>query len=246
MDLSRTKIVSAAKILPEELRESLEQLDEFPDRQLEAIRGILAGSDGLTMATKALERVVATSEYLEEMGSSSFEHPNGFDSIPLELNLPNYRVRLHIWWPDSNGVIEDVHNHAWDFGSLILCGSLRFVTFALADAGLPFFHYPYRFGEHEEATSTQPQVAYLRSTLDASLAAGTYYSFSHTQLHRVVAEGGGHPVATFVITGTVRRDGSDVYVEKKRVGGYRLLKHPFGAEKLKARLERLLVELNSA
>lgn len=181
--------VTETRVLPTAVGREFEALAVSPTLQIEAIRGFVSERNSYVWVTKAIEEIVNTPRYLEELGSYSFEHPNGFDWIPLELNLPQYRARIHIWWPERAGVIEDIHNHAWDFASRILCGSLRFITFEIGDDGTPHYHYPrYQHGS-DAPKQTDDRIVSLRKTFDGCLPSGTCYSFSHTELHRVTAEG---------------------------------------------------------
>ena len=158
-----------------------------------------------------------------QLGQQSVAHPNGFDLItlagglPTADRLPPYRLRLHIWW-QAGQTLEDVHNHAWDFCSRILTGSLRFTTYhpTASENSLPEFHrYRYQLGGDGDFRDQPVERARLTQGLDAILAAGTTYSFRHDQLHRVTPAGD-DVVATLVITGHFCTRGSDIYTEHAR------------------------------
>lgn len=247
MDLIETRTdVTKTRVLPSAVGREFETLAASPALQMEAIHDFISGQDFSVWLTKAMEEIVSTPRSLEELGAYSYEHPNGFDQLPLELRSPHYRARIHVWWPERTDVIEDIHNHAWDFASRILCGSLRFITFEIGDGGTPHYHYPNypnRFDGDVTPKQADDRMVNLRKTFDGRLAPGTCYSFSNTELHRVIAEGAGRPVVTFVITGVRQRGGSDVYAEKRRSERYRLME-PLGPDHLRRRLERLLEELS--
>lgn len=233
--------VSETTVLPVPLRDELRVLRSEPTQQLRRIREFFANVGTVTWVADTLQRLAQNERALTELGEYAFAHPNGFDWIPLERALPYYRVRLHVWWPDRAGVIEDIHNHAWDFGSRVLCGQLRFTTYRPSAQGEPYYHYPYRFGDDGSFSSTDVDLVHLEPTFDGSLSAGTVYSFRHTELHRVTPDHNDRPVATVIVAGAMQREGSDVYTEKPRhEEGYRLLKSPYGPEGLRARITSLL------
>lgn len=244
MDVAEIKSdVTRVRVLPTAVGRNFAALAVSPASQIEAILGFLSLPSSYTWMTDAIAEIARTPQYLEELGPYAYEHPNGFDQLPLELNSPQYRARLHIWWPDRTGTIEDIHNHAWDFGSRILCGSLRFTTFEAGDEGVPHYHCYYPIGSKNTPKQADDRIVALRKTFDGHLPAEMSYSFSHTQLHRVKAEGDGRPVATLVVSGVRQRAGSDIFYETRRNEGHRPMV-VLGPDKLRQRLERLLEELS--
>ena len=237
---------TAADLVPADLDALLADPAADPRTQLARIRGFLAGIDPAAWVRDAARRVLADGGLAERVGQQAVEHPNGFDLINLAGPLPTperrpaYRVRLHVWWPERRGAVEDVHNHAWDFASAVLCGTLRFLTYSPDPAGEPYYWYPYAFGSQGAFRAEEVRRVHLACGFDGELAAGTRYAFDHRQLHRVVPTGGG-VVATLMVTGRFLRDGSDIYAEAPRhERGARLPRAPLGAAALRARLGRLL------
>ncbi|GAB1646870.1 hypothetical protein [Krasilnikovia sp. MM14-A1259] len=234
-------IPTTAKVLPAPLGADLRRLAAQPSAQLSAIREVVAdpGLPGWTVDT--IQRVLADDEHLAEIAAQSFAHPNGFDSVPLENSHPSHRVRLHVWWPDSPLTLEDVHNHAWSFGSRIMTGALRFQTYRLSAEGAPFFHYPWQLGGGFAYDASSVATVRLAPVLDATFAEHTHYTFDLHELHRVAPVKTTQPVSTLVIIGSWQRDGSDVYTEQPRHGqGYRPLQDPYSPRQLAERLRRYL------
>jgi hypothetical protein len=234
-------------LIPDNLDARLRDPRLDPDTQLTLIRDWLDQLDPAAWLAELCDQVIARTELAGQLGDDAVEHPNGFNlinlagGVPRPNRLPPYRVRLHIWWSQQRKVIEDVHNHAWNFASRVLTGTLRFITYTPTDEphAQPFCWYPYRFGSDGAYTAQHVQRVRLRPALDATLPTGTRYSFDHQQLHRVVplAEG---PTATLVVAGQYLRDGSDIYTEQPRhATGARIPHQPLGPEAVRERLARL-------
>src|SRR5690348_12511658 len=94
--------------------------------QLDSIRAWLHRTDPGGLVSDVIDAATRDEQLLTHVAEHTIEHVNGFDRITLVDALPRCRLRLHIWWPERRGTPEDIHNHAWDFGSALLCGQLRF------------------------------------------------------------------------------------------------------------------------
>jgi hypothetical protein len=214
-----------------------------PDIQLAAIRALLGSIDARQWIADAIENLTADPQALQAAAAHTIEHPNGFDRLTLVDALPHYRIRLHIWWPERRGAVEDIHNHAWDFGSVVLAGQLRFKTYTAGETGEEHFVYRHTYGAAGNYRDDEVERCRLVLGLNAVLPAGTQYTFDHRQLHTVSPEGEG-PVATLVVTGRLLRDGSDVFVKKARnEDGFRQPTTVISADDLRVRLLRLAPHL---
>ncbi|WP_121400949.1 hypothetical protein [Micromonospora sp. M71_S20] len=237
-------IATAAKVLPPGFAAELERLAAQPVNQLSAIREFVADPGLPSWAVDTIQQILNDEDHLAEIAHQSFAHPNGFDSIPLENSHPSHRVRLHVWWPEAPLLTEDIHNHAWSFGSRLLSGALNFQTYRQSDEGSPYLHYPWQLGGSFAYDNSAVTTVKLAPVLNATFAENTYYTFDLTELHRVAPVKTQRPVSTLVIIGSWQRDGSDVYTEKPRHGeGYRPLKNPYPPRKLAERLRRYLDSL---
>lgn len=66
----------------------------------------------------------------------AYEHPNGFKKIPLGIHRPTRsRLFLHIW--DDHYADSDIHNHRWNFSSLVLSGQLLNTVYSIEPAPVP-------------------------------------------------------------------------------------------------------------
>lgn len=159
---------------------------------------------------------------LQNIAKRSYGHLNGFDKIVLISSpQPKYRLRLHIWWPQSDtGVVERIHNHAWDFGSMLLTGAYRFQEYIVSDQysrdAVCFQQYCCRPSSkiHDARSYEMVRVGEkpLLCCFDSTLVAGSSYTLSSETLHRVIS----HPrtlTSTVVLVGPFLKNYSDVYAE---------------------------------
>lgn len=223
-----------------------------PHAQLAAIRQWLDHLAAQDWVRTLCERALADDDLAARLGENAVEHPNGFDMLhltgplPTAATLPDYRVRLHIWWPERRDGTEDIHNHAWNFASRVITGALRFTTYTpTADPSAQrFFKYAYHFGSDGAYTDQDVETVRLHPSFDATLTTGTCYTLDHQALHRITPIGD-HPAATLVVTGTTVRAGSDVYTEQPRhANGARIPRDPLGANAVRERLTRLTTTID--
>ncbi|MCA2220280.1 hypothetical protein [Nonomuraea aurantiaca] len=125
-------------------------------------------------------------------------------------------MRVHLWWM---GVPSDesIHNHAWDFSSLVLTGSLTFELLDRAAGGESYDRYASnmplggRAGDYEFSLIGRTAFAVA---FQATAAAGSFYRLDHDTYHRVLASPPSQSplTATMVVKGPVRRSFSHVLV----------------------------------
>ncbi|MEQ4718477.1 hypothetical protein [Nonomuraea sp. B19D2] len=122
---------------------------------------------------------------------------------------------MHLWW---TGIVSDetIHNHAWDFSSLVLCGSLRFQLLQNVPGGGPYDRYDSTMppgGVPGDYGFELTGHASLEVAVDAEVPAGSFYRMHRDTYHRVLAAPEGAPMtATIVVRGPVRRSFSHVLV----------------------------------
>ena len=89
-----------------------------------------------------LNNILEDDQLLEKLAKRSYSHTLGFDKIVLvdlskdvSPDLPKVQLRLHIWEPDNLSVpiVESLHEHSFDFVSLILTGKLENQVFQVSD-----------------------------------------------------------------------------------------------------------------
>src|SRR5678815_3191411 len=72
-----------------------------------------------------------SADALREVARTSFRHPNGFRCLPIVGSTRDEpAVRLHHWFAGCS--IEcDIHDHPWDYHSLVIAGRLTMTTYAV-------------------------------------------------------------------------------------------------------------------
>lgn len=143
-------------------------------------------------ASAVLDAVTRSAEHLSMTAAMSYDHPNQFSKIVLlSGSRVGWKLRLHIWWPDPDAPVvpEDIHNHRWDFASVLLLGGYCAEEFTAGSGDLKAEHYHYFSPESGAAFRVDRQgPAVLDRTAVAQLAEGSAYTISHRQLHRVHAD----------------------------------------------------------
>ena len=173
-------------------------------------------ADGALVASQlaaTLRPLLFDDHGLEAVAHASYSHANGFDRFVLSSAASGQKVRLHAWWPDQPRVAEHVHNHAWDFTSVVLSGSLRFELFEWADEGEEGWHYcshpPVFDGTQHVYPFTPLGKRHIEARFSGSLNSGSVYRLDHQVLHRVdIATS--DPVVTLMVHSPLRRMTSDI------------------------------------
>jgi hypothetical protein len=153
-------------------------------------------------------------EFLYEVTTSvhqstdSYTHDNGFEKIVFfEDDETKIKMRLHIWHsltiPDTKRVRQNVHNHRWDFASIILLGHVDQLRYRFAEKderGEDFFHYRYYArGSKEHYDLEELGKTRLVPLGSERFEAGQLYCIDNEVLHRVDIEDN-LAVATLVVT----------------------------------------------
>lgn len=136
-----------------------------------------------------IDRILNDDEYCSYVSSKSYHHANNFDKIVLvQSKKPEFKVRLHVWWPPSRELTnedDDIHNHCWSFASTILSGTFSNELFQTALRGTRFFHYRYVPRSNKEVFDLKYEgPAALSLTRTDHLSPGSSYSMPGFQLHR--------------------------------------------------------------
>jgi hypothetical protein len=138
--------------------------------------------------------IVGESDLLAQIASRSYRHVNYFDKIVLvgSDKLRGYRLTLHLWCPpytDKELKKESLHDHRFNFWSVILTGTLRSENFVEATEGVLMQHYRYIPEKRtEDVTNFYEYVGdkrILRSELLERSAEESYYQSSFG-IHRVL------------------------------------------------------------
>ena len=95
-----------------------------------------------------IERIISNPGLLAEVASRSYRHVNHFDKLVLvgSDKLHGYRLTLHLWSPpygDKELKKESIHDHRFNFWSVILTGILMSENFVESPDGEVMRQYRY-------------------------------------------------------------------------------------------------------
>lgn len=140
--------------------------------------------------------------------TDSYTHDNGYDKIVLfQDNVTRMKMRLHLWHPllipNTMRPRQNVHNHRWDFSSVVLAGHVDHLAYQFSldsEEGEEFFHYRYYArGSKEHYDVEERGKTRLICTETRRFSQGELYSVENDLLHRVDIPDN-LTVATLVIT----------------------------------------------
>ena len=158
--------------------------------------------------------VAMLDEFIEETHRSvhehtdSYRHDNGYDKIVLFQDKETFmKMRLHIWYPSLIPNVsrprQNVHNHRWDFSSVVLLGYVDHITYRFAEPteeGEEFFHYRYYArGSKEHYDLEERAKSKLVCIGTERFEKSMLYSVTNSTLHRVDVPDD-RDVATLIIT----------------------------------------------
>ncbi|HRX00704.1 MAG TPA: hypothetical protein P5280_14515 [Cyclobacteriaceae bacterium] len=130
----------------------------------------------------------------EKIMSISYSHVLGFDKLILAKGNNGEKVRLHIWHKDQptyqKNKFVDIHDHYWDFSSLVLKGSLLSRKYMVSNTGSNQYQriklVPKLLGDYElrEAGTQNLELIEQRRIRE-----GEVHTLAHHQLHSIINEG---------------------------------------------------------
>ncbi len=153
---------------------------------------------------------------LAEIARRSLWHPNGFAKVVL-LAHSSYKLRLHIWRNVSapDAAEGNVHNHGWDFSTILLAGSYRHQEFRPSTDGETFFAYKYcPDGDLGTYSLVPAGNQNLRCVFDAYLSQGSRFTISSQLLHRVIPDAR-QPTVSLVLEGPRQPAIGDVFASNE-------------------------------
>lgn len=197
-----------------------------------------------------IREVLDDDELVRAGAAASYRHANGFDKLILASSPLGHMIKLDIWWPEDPRGQEDIHNHRYNFSSLVLVGELSMEHYELRETGVLMDHFhvesDYQHGEaargRTDRLHKQGQRKVEKLFRCALPAAGDYY-LHHAQLHRVAAA----PkflTATLVFQDSNARDMSEVL--RPPQSNRHTVRHnaPFGVAEFRTKLQALLQTLS--
>ncbi len=195
--------------------------------------------------TALLSSILAQGAQLDRIASNSYTHSNGFDVLTLlSSDSPSYKIRLHVWWPDHiSQTSEHIHDHSWNFSSMILTGNYRFQIFDVSREGAETYHYRCGFPKEGIGYRIDPLgKSRVRCCFDSIMQEGSAYSLSYDTLHRITNVPGSL-TSTLLLHGPFIRRTSRLFSAAPIINPGQVPKNPFNAEELAERLRAYISNL---
>jgi hypothetical protein len=198
-----------------------------------------------------IRQILRHESVLAEVASRSYRHVNHFDKIVLvgSDDPRGYRLTLHLWDPPYSEQERDdelIHEHRFNFWSVILTGTLRSENFARTrDPGDGVLYRNYRYIPTLGRTKSfcdfyefRGEVR-LRKIEPHVWQAGDSYYLSAPQIHRVALPRESM-TCSLVLRGERLREYSEVYNSTYPSADTRLAHAMFSPAQLADKLVRLL------
>lgn len=131
-----------------------------------------------------IRRVLNDDALASDLAKGSYLHENGFNKLLLFTTQNEwFHLRIHQWLPQEH-FEQNVHDHRFNFWSLILSGSLTNNIWGISDSGEEFTHYEYRPRNFKEKYEMVNKGS-VRLVKEASLAIiqDEVYYFDHRWIH---------------------------------------------------------------
>ena len=151
---------------------------------------------------------------LAAVARRSYVHDNGFTKVVLHRRQADESaLRLHVW-PAGVGHEGNIHNHCWDFTSVVLAGQLEFEEFVIDRTGpVPATRYAYASSNNFAYELRPFGVCHLRSAGSGVRRKGETYDMWAETLHRTWGAAATTTI-TLLAQGVRRRAHADVYVTR--------------------------------
>lgn len=202
-----------------------------------ALRDVLAHG----LLRRLLEEIVTDHESLTVVTARSFPHPNGFAKFVLAQSANGAKVRVHCW-AERELYDADIHDHFWDYSSVLLTGVLRSDTFAVTDGEAYHRYRLTRLGPHRYEQDYLGRCNAER-TSSTRLEAGYVSSVRYRVLHTIAPADGGY-AATLVCQGAPVASTNNIISKTPPATDHKIVvERPFTLADTRGRLRELLERL---
>lgn len=187
-----------------------DQIDSILSREREPSAALAALRRSIPLASFFLS-CCADSGRLAALAARSYRHDNGFEKIVLgRASGSPLKLVLHVWKADDASESDNIHNHRWEFASIVLRGALRLDLYEADPDGESYPVLRYLSPGEGNAYRLEPAGSMAVSvSASVTLAAGSAYSWTAGLLHR--AQGAGTPfTATLIVQGSPTRESTTV------------------------------------
>jgi hypothetical protein len=157
---------------------------------------------------------LAAGSQMVKVARDSYRHDNGFWKVVL-AETEAYKLRVHLWLNKDRTFTGEpnIHNHRWNFSSMLLRGGYVQEKFAVCsgEEGISVHRWRYRPSLDGIAGETiEDGVACLRRISQRDCFAGDGVLLGADELHRVVPIDNAMPISVVAVGPAVRAE-TDVY-----------------------------------
>ncbi len=153
-----------------------------------------------------------------EPKAGSYVHDNGFRKIVLATGDGEAaKLTIHHWASDGCRPRGNVHNHRWDFVSVIACGRLVSVDWRDDPGGELFKRYRYQSpGVGTDYALVEDGAARIKAASEIEWPTGSAYFQPHSVLHQAWGDPG---TVTVVAQGPVAQTKTTVLTARELASG---------------------------
>lgn len=172
---------------------------------------VLATLRATTSLASLLGSIRADASRLKILADRSYRHHNGFDKIVLASPASSpLKLVLHVWPRGGAADANDIHDHRWDFASVVLCGALRVELYEPDVSGRSYSVMRYRPMPGAENYDLQPSgTMAVSAQASVTITVGSAYSWAADLLHRAWGLPG-QTTATLIVQGPPTRASTTV------------------------------------
>jgi predicted metal-dependent enzyme (double-stranded beta helix superfamily) len=99
------------------------------DERVAQVEAALADTMRAPRANDFLRSLLGVNYDFSKHGASH-KHHNGFEKLTLYRSKNcGFTVRLHVWWPGEGREPGTIHNHRWNFTSVLLVGQMKEIIY---------------------------------------------------------------------------------------------------------------------
>ena len=164
-----------------------------------------------------VKQFTENADALAKLAASTQKHDNGFDKIVLCSSASTgLKLVLHLWHADGITDEDNIHDHRWDFASVVLRGQLQCDIYQLEPTGDHYSTFSYESSGGAETYVFRPTgttTAVKRVAL--TIASSSTYTWGHPILHRAYAIASS-ATATIVVQGPPVRTATRVLLRARR------------------------------
>ena len=137
-----------------------------------------------------LRLLINNAHIMKEIAERSYSHTLGFNKIVLAEGEYGERVRLHLW--DEKGNVHnidntDIHDHYWDFSSLILEGCLHSRIYEISEiCGNQYYKISHNSRPNGDYLLNSAGSTKLKTIKDFIITKGQVHHLKNDELHSTV------------------------------------------------------------